>query len=209
MEWPLAIKIVGGIIAGIAHRQLVRACREESFGWWMTALFVPGGTIIYGLRNRVEFARVLMMKFAGLTIVGLGFGLGVYMGVEELRHMDDHGELAGSELVDEEALENEPAETGAPTATLVVAQQNPVPAIQAAPVPLRLPGDLKERLSKHEKQHAKLIAERAALDSKNPEAVRKFNLRAKEYHEVRSRLEAEVAVEVQKAAASGSFSGTR
>ena len=83
----LALKVVGGLIVGGTHRTLARAAREESFQWWLTAMFVPGGSIIYGLRRSREFLSIVLIMFAGFAVAGGGVALGISQRVQEARQM--------------------------------------------------------------------------------------------------------------------------
>jgi hypothetical protein len=174
----LVLKVLGGFVVGGAHRTIARAAKEESMGWWLTAMFVPGGSIIYGLRRSKEFLAVVLIMLVGFAILGGGIGLHIYESVQEVRKM-----AASEAALDASAADEDEAD--APEFTEIPA--SPVPAAAAAtqhsalPAATSVPRRLQPKLQKLAQRYEKLAAERAQLDARDQDAVRAFNLRAEDY----------------------------
>jgi hypothetical protein len=186
----LVLKIVGGFIVGGAHRTIARAAKEESTGWWLTAMFVPGGSIIYGLRRAQEYIAVVLIMCVGFVILGSGIGLHIYQRVQEARKMAAAAPPIESYAIEEdEDEEDEAMEIPAtPVGAVPPAAQSPALAA-ASSVPRRLQPKLQKLMARYEK----LAADRARLDVNDADAVRAFNLRAEDYQVACKQFRAELA----------------
>lgn len=173
----LVLKVIGGVILAIAHRQLIRAARDESTGWWIATFVIPGAAIIFGLRYLRHFATTLIAIVVGSLILVSGFGLDIYSAVQKAR------ETAASETNSSD--HDEPEEDDDDEEDIPSISSNQVPRNQPA---ANLPADLRDRTSKLQQRYAEITSARQKLDVKNEDAVRTFNLRAAEYHEALKRL---------------------
>lgn len=188
----LVLKIVGGFIVGTAHRAIAKAAKEESTGWWLTAMFVPGGSIVYGLRRSQEFLTVVLIMCAGFAVLGSGIGLHIYQSVREVQKVAAAG--PGTETYAIEEGEDEPAENEATEIPATpIAAATPTAQSSAPPTASSVPRRLQPKLQKLTARYEKLAAERTRLDLKNEDAVRAFNLRAEDYQVACKQFRAELA----------------
>lgn len=178
MTIALVLKILGALIIAGAHRTLVRSAREEGTGWWISTMIVPGAAIYYGLRRFREFAQTLLAMVIGAVITAGGFGLQIYDTVHSATATASMTDNAGEDGPDEDVAVESASATPAP-----------LPAGGSKPLPV----DFQRRVDQLQKRYAALIADRAKLDVKKPDAVRAFNLRAADYHAFKRQVEAELA----------------
>lgn len=192
----LVLKVIGGIIVGGAHRTIVRAAKEEGTGWWLAAMLVPGGSIVYGVRRFQEFIAVLLVMVAGFAILGGGVGLHFYQRLQGVQGMAA-SEPAMEREEEADFADDESADTVIAATPVSFATEAPrsVPASSAdrLPVAADVPRRLQPKLQKLTERYARLAEERARLDPTNENAVRSFNLRAEDYQAARRQFHAELA----------------
>lgn len=199
---PLVLKVLGGMIVGGAHRTIAREARSESMGWWVTAMFVPCGSIIYGLRRGQQFIGLVLIMFVGFALIGGGFGWGIYQRIHDAKQIaaskqdTDSDENKSDEEVPEDRPTTQPLPASGPlkpdpTQAALAASVSPADPVSspASQIPKRLQPKLKKLVERYQQ----LSADRARLDLRNPDAVRAFNLRAEDYQTACRNFRSELA----------------
>jgi hypothetical protein len=165
-------------------RTLICAARDEGVGWWIASFIIPGAAIAFGLRYFRDFKGALLGVVLGGILTACGFAAAIHERVQEAREA-----AAMTHTEDEDDGEDSAESDEAPRHVMQRNGPTPVANVSAQ----ALPADLRKRILQLQKHHAEIIAARGDLDVGDPDAVRRFNLRAAEYHEALSLLRAEVA----------------
>ncbi len=155
MEPWFILRIVGGLTFSVAHRYIVRRAWQESMGWGISAMFVPGLSLFLAYRYRADLRKPLYAQITGIVLVAAGFGMALNHSISEIRSGKSFAE----------------AHTAAPEPETAIV----VPAAASAATPTAdRPKDLAA-------WYADLNARRASLTT--PEAIEAFNREAAEYQQ--------------------------
>ena len=195
METWLIFRILGGLSFSLAHRCIVRRAWRESPAWGLSAMLVPGLSLLFAYRYRADLARPLCAQIAGLLLVATGFGMAfshssmhlasatkMTAPLPEATAPAAPAAVAAATPANapaaEELRREEPAKSAPATEAPKVAAAAPVSA-ERLPAPVTGPeGGL----------HAwfeSLEARRKQLNVSDPDAVRKFNEEAVRYQAAR------------------------